>query len=199
MNSLQDTHPVGAIVLTKHTVEPCAIGDVGRPFAFRIHHNDGLPLYLAADNDDAAGRWVAVCAQAAKQCDPWLEASTRNMKLPSNAIPRPDCFGYLMKLGQRWRTWSRRYCVLKDACLYFYHDGNSRSAFGKFGGFVVVVFPDGGLIRLHSGIGMACLQGYRMQQPSNNHGKSHVFEISSPDPKFRSYLFCTESEMDKKR
>lgn len=117
-------------MLTKHTVEHCAT-DIGRPFAFRIYVNDGLPLYLAADNEDAAARWVAVTGHAAKQCDPWLEMSTRNMKLPPNSLPRPDCFGYLMKLGNRWRTWSKRYCVLKDACLYFYHDANSRSAFGE--------------------------------------------------------------------
>lgn len=129
----QDTHPVGAIVLTKHTIEHCA-ADIGRPFAFRVYMNEGLPLYLAADTEEVAQRWVAVTTHAAKQCDPWLEISTRNMKVPPNSIPRPDCFGYLMKLGNRWRTWSKRYCVLKDACLYFYHDANSRSAFGEWKG-----------------------------------------------------------------
>lgn len=125
----QDSQPVGAVLLTDHTVEHCS-ADIGRPFAFRITSNEDLPLYLAADTEEAANRWVAVTSHASKQGDPWLEMSTRNLKLPPNAVPRPDCFGYLMKLGSRWRTWSKRYCVLKDACLYFYHDGNSKNAFG---------------------------------------------------------------------
>lgn len=116
-------------MLTNHTVESTT--DIGRPFAFRISSSEGLPLYLAAESEEAANRWIAVTSHAAKQSDPWLEMSTRNLRLPPNSIPRPDCFGYLLKLGNRWRTWSKRYCVLKDACLYFYLDGSSKNAFGK--------------------------------------------------------------------
>lgn len=126
----KDTQPVGAILLTNHSVESCS-ADIGRPFAFRISLSEGAPLYLAADTEEAANRWVAVTSHASKQSDPWLEMSTRNLRLPPSSIPRPDCFGYLLKLGNRWRTWSKRYCVLKDACLYFYLDGSSKNALGN--------------------------------------------------------------------
>lgn len=117
-------------MLTNHSVDSCS-GDIGRPFAFRISLSEGTPLYLAADTEEAANRWIAVTSHASKQSDPWLEMSTRNLRLPPNNIPRPDCFGYLLKLGNRWRTWSKRYCVLKDACLYFYLDGSSKNALGE--------------------------------------------------------------------
>lgn len=126
---MQDSQPVGAILLTNHSVESCS-SEIGRPFSFRISLPEGTPLYLAADTEEAANRWIAVTSHASKQSDPWLEMSTRNLRLPPNNIPRPDCFGYLLKLGNRWRTWSKRYCVLKDACLYFYLDGSSKNALG---------------------------------------------------------------------
>lgn len=129
VRSFKESQPVGAILLTNHAVESCS-ADIGRPFAFRISLSEGVPLYLAADTEEASNRWIAVTSHASKQSDPWLEMSTRNLRLPPNSIPRPDCFGYLLKLGNRWRTWSKRYCVLKDACLYFYLDGSSKNALG---------------------------------------------------------------------
>lgn len=116
--------------MTNHTVESCP-DDIGRPYAFRITSSESNPLYLAADSEEAANRWIAVTSHASTQSDPWLEISTRNLRLTPNSVPRPDCFGYLLKLGSRWRGWSKRYCVLKDACLYFYHDVNSKNAHGN--------------------------------------------------------------------
>jgi len=62
--------------------------------------------------------------------DHWLDISNRNLKLAASAVQHPDCYGYLMKLGHRWKAWKRRYCVLKDACLYFYQDNGSDGALG---------------------------------------------------------------------
>lgn len=64
------------------------------------------------------------------QVDQWLDISNRNLKLAASAVQQPDCFGYVMKLGHKWKAWKRRYCVLKDACLYFYQDGSSDAALG---------------------------------------------------------------------
>lgn len=130
MNSKQDAQPVGAILLTNHTIESCS-SDIGRSFAFRITSSEGNSLYLAAETEEAANRWIAVTSHASKQNDQWLDVSTRNLRLPPSGVPRPDCFGYLLLQGNKWRAWSKRYCVLKDACLYFYLDGSSKNAIGK--------------------------------------------------------------------
>lgn len=122
---------MGAILLTNHTVERCG-GEITKPFAFKIDDNENPIMYLAGDSEEVMSRWVAIMSHAAKQMDPWLELSTKNLRLAPGDVPRPDCFGYLMKLGNRWRSWTKRYCVLKDACLYFYQDGNSRNAFGEY-------------------------------------------------------------------
>uniref|UniRef100_A0A1I8MPM5 PDZ domain protein n=1 Tax=Musca domestica TaxID=7370 RepID=A0A1I8MPM5_MUSDO len=172
----EDTQPVGAMIMAKHTVEPCP-AKVGRPNAFKIDSGEGIPMYVAGDNEEITNRWVNILKKAVAQENSWLDKSARNLyKQPSN-IQRPDCFGYLMKLGSKWCGWSKRYYVLKDACLYFFQDGISKSA-----------------------LGMVCLHGYKVSSMSAAaSGKKYSFEIIPPEPKLRHYYFYTESEMEKKR
>lgn len=57
--------------------------------------------------------------------------SARNLYKTPTSIQYPDCFGYLIKQNSKWCGWSKQYCVLKDACLYFFEDASSQSALGK--------------------------------------------------------------------
>ena len=56
----------------------------------------------------------------------------RCLSAPPTKIPQPDCAGTLSTLTHhRGKTWKRRFCILKDACLYFYSDINADYATGK--------------------------------------------------------------------
>ena len=66
------------------------------------------------------------------QQDTWLDVSSHNVGLPALSIKQPDCHGHLTKMGHRHKTWKRRYCVLKDACLYYYMDVSSSTAQGPY-------------------------------------------------------------------
>lgn len=68
---------------------------------------------------------------SALQRDELLEASSRRVQQAPGTIAAPDCFGFLFKLGARWHQWKKRYCVLKDACLFVYHDTDATQAIGK--------------------------------------------------------------------
>lgn len=129
--SESDMQPLGVVLLTNHVVSHLPFEKSGRPYAFIIDFPEAKSLHLSADSEEMANRWVAIMSHAAEQNDPWLEMSMRNLKLPPSSITRSDCAGYLMKLGLRWRSWTKRYCVLKDACLYFYGESNSKNAIGK--------------------------------------------------------------------
>uniref|UniRef100_T1GEY1 Uncharacterized protein n=1 Tax=Megaselia scalaris TaxID=36166 RepID=T1GEY1_MEGSC len=171
-----DTQPVGAMILINHSLEKLS-PDCGKPHAFKLGSPDGIPMIVAADSEDEANRWITLIEHISKQSSPWLGVSSRNLRMAPNAIQKPDCFGYLMKLGSRWNGWSKRYCLLKDACLYFYQDANSKNAFG-----------------------MACLQGYKViAMSSNSAGRKNAFEVVPPEQNLRHYYFASESEMDKKR
>lgn len=105
-----------------------------RQFRFDIK-KIGVPiLHLAGDTEKAILRWIEVLKDAVEQLkmtDNWLQRARRNLLLSPGALVKPDCFGYLVKIGDEWKSFNRRYCVLKDACLYFYQDVNAGNAFGE--------------------------------------------------------------------
>ena len=79
--------------------------------------------------------WAKAITEASRpnsKTDIWLDISTHNVSIPALSIKFPDCHGILTKMGGRRKTWKRRYCVLKDACLYYYKDIDAPQALGKF-------------------------------------------------------------------
>ncbi|XP_076679285.1 uncharacterized protein LOC143374756 isoform X2 [Andrena cerasifolii] len=178
-----DSQPVGAVMLIKYDVEQTP---ELRLNSFAVKKQGAPTLRLAADTEEAGARWTTVIKEAIErndQVDTWLEASLKMREMAACAIQRPDCFGYLSKQQEHAKKtssptgWSRRYCVLKDAAMYFYDDANAEKAFG-----------------------VACLHGFRVHSSApTSGGRKHAFELQSPDPTRRSYIFATESEMDKKR
>ncbi|XP_042216427.1 uncharacterized protein LOC121862321 isoform X2 [Homarus americanus] len=174
--SEMEQHPLGAVHLLDYSVH--ALADMGKPFSFTVAKFGGMTLHLAAHTEEARNRWGQVITQAAAEAaqrDELMEISSRRVQQAPASITSPDCFGFLHKLGARWHQWKRRYCVLKDACLYLYHDTDATQA-----------------------IGVVHLHGYRVQSTSIG-GKKHAFELLPPEPKFRHFYFYTESDSDKKR
>lgn len=176
-----DHQPVGATMLLNYDIYRVADKSSELPprqFRFDIK-KIGVPiLHLAADTEKAILRWIEVLKDAVEQLkmtDNWLQRARRNLLLSPGALVKPDCFGYLVKIGDEWKSFNRRYCVLKDACLYFYQDVNAGNAFG-----------------------VACLHGYKVRQPPKDIDK-HSFEIIPSDPNQKYFYFCTETDMDKKR
>nr|XP_015838279.1 PREDICTED: uncharacterized protein LOC658297 isoform X4 [Tribolium castaneum] len=175
-----EKQPVGVVMLFDHEVRKQSDDEEGvsKNHRFVIYKPEAVPLHLAADNGTALNRWYDVISRAisdSQTVDEFLEKTKKNLTLAPNSISNPDCFGYLVKLGTQWKSWSKRYCVLKDACLYFYQDAGSKCAFG-----------------------VAYLQGYRVQQ-SITGNKKHAFEIIPPDPSKKHFYFHTESDADRKR
>ncbi|XP_018324486.1 uncharacterized protein LOC108736517 isoform X2 [Agrilus planipennis] len=173
-----DKQPVGAMMLMGYEIIRSDDSSSQQPFQIDLR-KPGVPtLHIAADTEAAAARWLEVlytAAEKSQMADTWLEQTRRNLTVAPDEIPKPDCFGYLIKLGSQWKSWSRRYCVLKDACLYFYHDASAKSAFG-----------------------VACLHGYRVQ-PSASGSKKHGFEIIPSDSSQKHFYFYTECDIDRKR
>lgn len=60
----------------------------------------------------------------------WVDVTRHNSSLPPLAVKNPDCLGLLHELDRSRDTWVQRYCILKDACLYFYSRIRSTHAHG---------------------------------------------------------------------
>jgi hypothetical protein len=129
--SHHDFLPFGVFSLSKHKVTSNHENS-DRPFTFIINYpsNSAKPVILAADSESSTQHWISLLNNIETH-DSWFQSKTELLKFPPRLIPNSDCSGYLMKLGVRLRTWLKCYCVLKDACLYFFDDINSRVALGK--------------------------------------------------------------------
>ncbi|XP_075238663.1 uncharacterized protein LOC142334481 isoform X3 [Lycorma delicatula] len=168
-----ETQPLGALHLADYIVSHTP--DSGQVFSFRLVKKGSSGLHLAANSAEEAEQWVSLLIQAAKpRTEDWLDEA--NLKVSPTKIQQPDCAGTLCTLTHhKGKTWRKRFCVLKDACLYFYTDIDAESA-----------------------VGMACLHGYRVQSSASG-PKRFAFELTPPEPFLRHFYFYAETEMDKKR
>lgn len=172
---------VGAVML--EAVSVSRVVEAGAEHAFKVVKSPGTTsnsnaIYFAADDEEAAGRWISALNQVAciaSRGASYMDTVVSNMHSPCGSLPDPDCQGYLCKLSQQWKSWKKRFLVLKDACLYFYKDRNAPVAVGAF-----------------------LLHGYRVQSCSMT-GKKNTFEAIPPEPLMRHLRFLADTEYEKKR
>ncbi|XP_070533256.1 uncharacterized protein [Ptychodera flava] len=170
----KEKEPVGAIVLPNYTVTKV----YDKNFTFKLMKYGAKTYYLHASNEDEMNRWAGALTEATNpqnKGDPWLDISTHNVGLPALSISQPDCHGYLFKMGGRRRNWRRRYCVLKDACFYYYVDEMSPRAQG-----------------------VAHFHGYSIQETELGN-KRFAFTLTPPHPQMRTWYFNADHDVDRKR
>jgi hypothetical protein len=174
-----DVNPLCAIYVPNHVVvkaPECA----GREFVFKLvkYGAKVTSLYLHCLSDDDMIRWVssinAVIAHKTVRPGMWLDISSHNVGVAALSIKDPECHGYLSKVGYRHRTWHRRYCVLKYACLYYYKDPSSTTAKG-----------------------VAHLHGYTVEEDITRH--KFGFQLIPPTYNMRLFQFTADNETDMKR
>ncbi|XP_073979225.1 uncharacterized protein isoform X3 [Rhodnius prolixus] len=165
--------PLGALRITDYSV--VRTPDSEREHSFRVGKKGFSSIHLAASTAQEADQWIASLTEACKpQSHIWM--SDKCLRSPPTKIYHPDCAGTLSTIvHHRGKTWKRRFCILKDACLYFYSDINAESA-----------------------IGMVCLHGYRVQS-STSASRKFSFELFPPEPSLMHLYFYTDTELDKKR
>ncbi|XP_076361068.1 uncharacterized protein LOC143252591 isoform X2 [Tachypleus tridentatus] len=163
----------GVLVIHNHVI--ARVPGSGSSNTFRVSRH-GLPhLYFAADDEETANRWISFLSDAASNVchvDRYLERCLTNVHSPALTFQKPDCEGYLRRLGNRWK---RRYFLLKDASLYLYLDRSSSAATAMF-----------------------LLHGYKFQSCSIT-GKKNTFEATPSVATQKHFYFLADSEIDKKR
>ncbi|XP_055872350.1 uncharacterized protein LOC106073904 [Biomphalaria glabrata] len=173
----QDTDPLGALPLCGYTISRHT--DTSRDFCFKAEKYGARTYYFMTDSRDQMTEWVGALTEAAarskKRKESFLSVSSHNVSLPALDIRRPECTGFLGKLSPSRRHWRKRYCILKDACVYYYKDVNSLSA-----------------------LGVAHLHGYKVDVEAIARRK-YSFSLQPPEKKMRVFIFSADNETDKKR
>ncbi|CAG5128361.1 unnamed protein product [Candidula unifasciata] len=173
----QETDPLGAVPLGGYTISRHT--ETSKDFCFKAEKYGGRTYYFVADNRDQMTEWVSALTEAAarskRRKESFLSVSSHNVGLPALHIMKPDCAGFLGKLSPSKRTWRRRYCILKDACVYYYKDKSSVSA-----------------------LGVAHLHGYTVDV-ENFQRRKFSFSLQPPEKKMRVFCFSSDNDTDKKR
>lgn len=171
-----DKDPLGAIPLSGYTLSRAT--DVKKDCTLKLM-NSSSSYYLAGESESDITQWAELlnqaCSTKSSASDTWLETSAHNVSLPALAIKSPDCHGQLTKMGGRLKTWRRRYCVLKDGCLYYYINISSTSAQG-----------------------VAHLHGYTVD-PLPSSSKKNAFNLVPPSPRMRTFCFFADTDFEKDR
>ncbi|XP_061182899.1 uncharacterized protein LOC133191188 [Saccostrea echinata] len=173
----QDPDPLGAFPLLNYIVSKHT--DSSKGHCFKAEKFGARTYYFIPDSREEMIKWISALNEAATRArekkDAWMDVTAHNVGLPALDIKKPDCSGYLSKCGGTVKTWRKRYCVLKDACIYYYKNINSSSAQG-----------------------MAHLHGYSVDQVPGAPRK-HNFILRPPESQMRTFSFCAENETDKNR
>ncbi|KAF5288318.1 hypothetical protein FQR65_LT12052 [Abscondita terminalis] len=167
-----DTHPIGAIMLLNYKVVRIW-NESTETFRFDIQKTNFPTLHLAADTEDGVNKWLSALQKIIDKCeniDARLEKRNQNKMLSPSAISTPDCFGYLTQF--QFNSYTRRYCILKDACLYLYEDVNSKNA-----------------------LEVTCLYEYKVQKSI----EEYAFDVIPENLKHKVFRFLTESDLDRER
>jgi tripartite motif-containing protein 2/3 len=60
-----------------------------------------------------------------------MDVTSHNVGLPALEVRNSECSGTLLKCGRTTKTWQKRYCILRDACIYYYKNMYSPRAQGN--------------------------------------------------------------------
>ncbi|XP_030830180.1 titin homolog [Strongylocentrotus purpuratus] len=171
-----DKLPQGAIVLQNYTVTKAR--DAGKQFSFKLTKEGARTYVFYTANEEEMSSWGKAINDAANpshKTDVWLDISTHNVSLPALSIKDPECNGFLTKWNGKMKNARRRFCVLKDACLYYYKEMDALDAQG--------------VVHLH---------GYSIQE-SELKGKKFAFILKPPDEELREFYFFADHDTDRKR
>ncbi|XP_074656229.1 uncharacterized protein LOC141909617 [Tubulanus polymorphus] len=171
----KDTSPLGAIMLKNFVITKAT--NFNRKYTFRASKFGTKTYYFTAQSERDMIRWATAMNAAAysKHKDGFVHVTSQNVDIPALAIKHPDCHGHLCKLGIIKRLWRRRYCVLKDAVMYYYQDLNSVTA-----------------------LGVAHLHGYTVEETTTL-GRKFSFVLTPPEVSMKAFNFSADNETDFKR
>ncbi|XP_071143512.1 uncharacterized protein [Mytilus edulis] len=169
-----DADPLGAIPMLNYTVSRHQ--DSSKEFCFKAEKYGAKTYYFSVENREDMARWVGAMNEASmaskKRKESWMDVTSHNVGLPALEVRKPECSGSLMKCARATKTWQKRYCVLKDACIYYYKNMYSPRAQG-----------------------MAHLHGYTLHDSS----KKFSFTLKPPEPQMKPFTFAADNETDKNR